>query len=132
MMISAIAAMADNRVIGLHNKLPWHKPEDMKFFREKTKNSILIMGRKTLESLPGLLPGRFHLVISRDSNYQPPFEVNSNFYQTVTSVEQAVTSAKELLKAHPHFKDEVFILNKLLLRIHRFRHFCCFINDNEI
>lgn len=63
--VSAIAAMAKNRAIGQSNQLPWDYPEDMKFFREKTKGSILIMGRKTFDSLGKPLPGRYHVVITR-------------------------------------------------------------------
>lgn len=66
MILSAIAAMSKNRVIGKNNQLPWHLPEDFQFFKDKTKNSIMIMGRKTFDSLPGLLKGRFHIIISRD------------------------------------------------------------------
>ncbi len=65
-MISAIAAMAKNRAIGVANDLPWDFPEDMKFFRDKTKKSVMIMGRKTFDSFGGKpLPGRFHIVITR-------------------------------------------------------------------
>lgn len=72
MILSAVAAMAKNRVIGKNNSLPWHIPEELKLFREITKNKILIMGRKTFESLPKPLPGRFHIVVTRQKNYQMP------------------------------------------------------------
>jgi dihydrofolate reductase len=49
-IISAIAAMSKNRVIGKNNSLPWHIPEDLKFFKTQTANKIMIMGRKTFES----------------------------------------------------------------------------------
>lgn len=71
MIISAIAAMASNRVIGRDGDLPWNIPEDMKFFREKTKGHIMVMGRKTFESFPKLLPGRLHVIITRQEGYQP-------------------------------------------------------------
>jgi dihydrofolate reductase len=69
MILSLIAAMARNRVIGINNKLPWHIPEDLKFFRNKTKGHMMVMGRKTFESFPGLLPGRLHVVITRQKDY---------------------------------------------------------------
>ena len=61
----AIAAMSLNRVIGDGNKIPWHLPEDFKWFKEKTTGNIAVMGRKTFESLPGVLPNRRMLVLTR-------------------------------------------------------------------
>jgi dihydrofolate reductase len=61
----AIAAMSENRVIGHGNKIPWHLPEDFKWFREKTLGNVTVMGRKTFESLPKLLPNRRKLVLTR-------------------------------------------------------------------
>ena len=72
-MLSMIAAVARNRVIGGDNKLLWHLPEDMRHFRETTRGKPVIMGRKTWESLPDSfrpLPGRHNIVISRNSAYQ--------------------------------------------------------------
>ena len=72
MILSAIAAMAHNRVIGCEGGLPWRIPEDMRFFKEKTAGHALIMGRKTFDSFGGkLLPGRLHVVITRDKAYRP-------------------------------------------------------------
>ena len=61
----AIAAMSENRVIGNGNRIPWHLPEDFKWFREKTLGNVAVMGRKTFESLPKLLPNRRKLVLTR-------------------------------------------------------------------
>lgn len=72
MIVSAIAAMAKNRVIGVDGDLPWSLPEDMKFFRDKTKGHIIVMGRKTFESFPKPLPNRLHVVITRQDDYQVP------------------------------------------------------------
>jgi dihydrofolate reductase len=71
MILSAVAAMANNRVIGNEGGLPWSIPEDMKFFRDKTMNHIMLMGRKTFESFPGLLPKRLHVVITRQKDFHP-------------------------------------------------------------
>src|SRR5262249_7601011 len=71
MMLSAIAAMAKNRVIGKDGVLPWRIPEDFKFFKNKTTGHIMIMGRKTFESLGGPLPNRLHVVITRQRDYHP-------------------------------------------------------------
>ena len=67
-MRTIIVAMAKNHVIGVNNQLPWHLPEDLKHFKEKTLNQTVIMGRKTFESLPENfrpLPQRENIVISR-------------------------------------------------------------------
>jgi len=68
-VISIISAMAPNRVIGRNNKLPWHLPADLQHFKQITMGKPMIMGRKTWESLPGLLPGRPHIVLTRDAGY---------------------------------------------------------------
>ena len=64
-----IAAMAKNRVIGKDNSIPWHISEDFRYFKKMTLNKPIIMGRKTFESLPGILPKRAHLIVSRDPAY---------------------------------------------------------------
>jgi len=68
---NAIAAMAQNRVIGANGKLPWHLPKDMAWFRSMTEGQILVAGRKTLESMP-ILPQNTYLVLTRDKSYTPP------------------------------------------------------------
>jgi dihydrofolate reductase len=72
MIISLIAALASNRVIGKDNALLWQLPEDLRYFRETTRGKPVIMGRKTWESLPESfrpLPGRHNIVVSRDPAY---------------------------------------------------------------
>ena len=66
-MLSIIVAVAENNVIGGDNKLLWHIPEDLKRFKAITSGNTIIMGRKTFESLPGMLPKRHHIVISRSN-----------------------------------------------------------------
>ena len=71
MKISMIAAMADDRVIGIDNTLPWKLPNDMKWFRQQTMGKPIVMGRKTFESFGAKpLPGRSNIIITRDKNYQ--------------------------------------------------------------
>jgi len=73
MKIAMIAAMANNRVIGLNNKMPWHLPDDLKFFKATTQGKTVIMGRKTFESIGAKpLPNRRNLVISHNPNYDAP------------------------------------------------------------
>jgi dihydrofolate reductase len=64
--ITVVVARARNGVIGRDGKLPWHLPADLKRFKALTMGSAMVMGRKTFESLPGLLPGRRHIVLTRD------------------------------------------------------------------
>ena len=62
--ITIIAAIGKNRELGKDNNLLWHLPEDLKFFKEQTMGKPIIMGKRTLDSLPRLLPGRLHLVLT--------------------------------------------------------------------
>ena len=70
--VALIAALARNQVIGRANRLPWHLPADLAHFKRLTLDKTLIMGRRTWESLPGLLPRRRHIVVTRDPDYQAP------------------------------------------------------------
>ena len=100
--------MAKNRVIGKNNKLPWNLPEDMKYFREKTKGHVMIMGRKTFESFGGKpLPNRFHIVITRNPDYK--FEHPQ--VQVVQDMKMAMELAHMLTEKYKtKFGDEVFIV----------------------
>ncbi|WP_148304349.1 dihydrofolate reductase [Pseudomonas solani] len=68
--LSLIAALAQNRVIGRDNQLPWHLPADLKHFKALTLGKPIIMGRKTWDSLGRPLPGRLNLVVSRQAGLQ--------------------------------------------------------------
>ena len=67
--ITIVLARAINGVIGRDGKLPWHIPGDLKRFKVLTMGSAMIMGRKTFDSLPGILPGRRHIVMTRDADW---------------------------------------------------------------
>lgn len=69
-MIALIAAVDRNNGIGLNGGLPWHLPDDLRHFKDVTSGRILVMGRKTFESLPGILPDRFHIVLTRNRNFR--------------------------------------------------------------
>lgn len=88
MRISMIWAMAQNRVIGRNNKLPWHLPNDLKYFKQVTTGKPIIMGRKTFDSIGKPLPNRVNIVISRDTSYQ------AAGIKVVNSVEQALELAE--------------------------------------
>ena len=70
--VTLVVARARNGVIGRDGKLPWHLPADLKRFKALTMGSVMVMGRKTFESLPGLLPGRRHIVLTRDAGWAAP------------------------------------------------------------
>ena len=67
--VELVVARADNGVIGSDGRLPWHLPADLRQFKIVTMGAPIIMGRKTFDSLPNLLPGREHIVITRDSGW---------------------------------------------------------------
>ena len=71
MIISLIAAMGKDRVIGIDNRLPWRLPADMKHFRALTLGKPVLMGRKTFDSIGKPLPGRTNIVVSQDPDFQP-------------------------------------------------------------
>ena len=78
-----IAAMANNRIIGKYNQMPWHLPADFAWFKRCTMGKPIVMGRKTYESIGRPLPGRLNIVISRDSS------LSIEGVTTVTNIEQA-------------------------------------------
>ena len=70
-IISLIAAMSKNRVIGLNNAMPWHIPEELKYFKATTMGKPMIMGRKTFDAIGRrVLPGRKTIVLTRDKDLQ--------------------------------------------------------------
>lgn len=96
-MISMIIAAAENRVMGKDNQMPWHLPNDLQYFKRSTMGKPMIMGRKTYESLGKPLPGRAHLIVTRQTDYQAP---NANEQvQVVTSLEEAIQAAQALVLA---------------------------------
>lgn len=72
MSLSIIVARAANGVIGRDNRLLWHLKDDMAWFKKTTMGHAILMGRKTFESLPKLLPGRAHYILTGDRNYKAP------------------------------------------------------------
>lgn len=70
MILSHVVAVSENQAIGVKNGLPWNVPEDLKFFKDKTLNSIMIMGRKTYDSIGRPLPKRTTIVVSKTAKYE--------------------------------------------------------------
>ncbi|MEO8723534.1 MAG: dihydrofolate reductase [Sphingobium sp.] len=85
--IVLILARADNGVIGHNGTLPWHLPADLRRFKMLTQGRPMIMGRKTFDSLPGVLDGRRHIVLTRDPDWQ------EDGAEVVRSVEEAIRLA---------------------------------------
>ena len=70
--LTFILAMDENNLIGNNNNLPWRLPADLQYFKQKTLNKTILMGRKTCESLPFLLPKRRNIVLTRNINFSRP------------------------------------------------------------
>lgn len=92
MRLAVIVAQAENRVIGVGNKLPWYLPEDLKYFKRVTLGKPIIMGRKTFESIGRPLPGRCNIVITRDTQWQAEGVVAVTGPQA--AIEQAAAQAE--------------------------------------
>jgi dihydrofolate reductase len=95
-IVSAIVAMSQNRVIGRGNRLPWHLPDDLRRFKRLTMGLSLVMGRRTFESIGRALPGRHSIVVTRQLDYRVPPEAE---------VAHSVAEALELARG-----SEVFVV----------------------
>ena len=96
-MITIIAAMAKNNAIGFQNKLIWHLPDDLKNFKKLTQHNVVIMGRKTFESIGKPLPNRVNIVVT----------------STLQSKDDAVKMVKnipEAIELGKKFSEEIFII----------------------
>jgi dihydrofolate reductase len=110
MMISQIAALSENLVIGRDNQLPWSIPEDLKYFRTTTLGHICILGRKTFESVGSKpLPRRLNIVVTRNPMLKEQFTGVPNL-EFVGSVADALALSAETLAQNPGlWPDEVFV-----------------------
>jgi dihydrofolate reductase len=100
--ICLIAAVASNGVIGRNNQLPWHLPEDLKYFRATTWGKPIVMGRKTFDSLGRPLPGRTNIVVTRQAGLQ------LTGAQVVSGLDEALTRA--VSQAELDGVDEVMVI----------------------
>ena len=100
--LSLIAALGENRVIGIDNSMPWHLPGDFKYFKATTLGKPIIMGRKTWDSLGRPLPGRLNIVVSRQACLQ------LDGAEVYPSLESAVVRAQEW--ANQQGIDEVMLI----------------------
>ena len=88
-MISLIVVHDLNRVIGQDNKMPWHIPNELAYFKEKTMGKAIVMGRSTFESIGRPLPGRLNIVITRNASY------DAEGVTVVHSIEEAIEIANK-------------------------------------
>lgn len=102
--LSIIVAAARNGVIGKNNQLPWHLPQDLKYFRAMTAGKPVIMGRKTFESIGKPLPNRTNIVITRNPNWVHDGVLAAN------DLSQAVEKAKKVLTQQDNFELEAMII----------------------
>lgn len=121
MNLSLIAACSRNKVLGFKGEIPWQTPTDLKFFKLITQNKILIMGRKTLESLPFLLKGRLHIVVTQNKEqflkgewYQGQLakghlELLNKYLRLVTSVADALNISRESI-ATDNWPSEIMVV----------------------
>lgn len=100
MKIAMIAAMAHNRVIGCDNKMPWHLPADLRFFKKVTTGKPVVMGRNTFESIGRPLPNRTNIVVTSNADYSPDGVI------VVTNLDAALQVASE----HMGESDEVMVI----------------------
>lgn len=103
-MISLIVAHDKNRVIGYENKMPWHLPGDLQYFKEMTMGKPVIMGRKTFESIGRPLPGRRNIVITRNKSYK------ANGIEVVSSLDEALQLTKEDVEVMVIGGEQIFRL----------------------
>ncbi len=96
MIISIISALAENRVIGNKNSLPWHLPADFKYFKEKTLNKTIVMGQNTFKSIgQKALPNRKNIVLSNNPDYKVP--ENCFLARSIDQVLEMVKNESEVM-----------------------------------
>lgn len=97
MIVALIAAVSENGVIGRDGGLPWHLPADLRHFQSLTRGHQVVMGRRTFESLPGPLPDRRNLVVTRDPGYRAPgIEIARSLAAAIASAARAARSPDEV------------------------------------
>lgn len=112
--ISLIAAMAQNRTIGINNTLPWRLPGELKYFKSVTMGHHILMGRKTYESIGKPLPGRTTVIITRNQDYRAPGCIIANTLEAAISVcaaddEIFFIGGAELYSQALHVADRLYL-----------------------
>lgn len=112
-MISIIAAIDNNNAIGKNNYIPWTISEDLKYFKEKTTNNIIIMGRKTFESLNNKpLPNRINIVVSSNENLFQSLNIDTTLYNKQLLWAPSLTSAIIMANIinYNDYNKEIFVI----------------------
>lgn len=104
MKLAIIVAAAKNGVIGIKNRLPWHLPQDLKYFKSVTMGKPVIMGRKTYESIGRPLPGRLNIVVTRDQSWNASADL-----VVVHSLTAALDAASQSVPAEAGATEAVII-----------------------
>ena len=120
MIISHLVAASENNVIGKNNQLPWHLPNDFKYFKNKTWGMPVVMGRKTYESLDKPLPGRINIVVTANLDWKRDDVI------TAKSIDEAIKKAAEsdckevfIIGGGEIFKQTLGMANRLYItRVH--------------
>lgn len=119
-MLSHIVAASENNIIGIKNGLPWHLPNDFKYFKNKTWGLPVIMGSNTYESMKKDLPGRLNIVVTRRTDWHPKNVLVAN------SINEAISRAKEsdakeifIIGGGKIFKETINLVDRIYLtRVH--------------
>ena len=120
MIISHVVAMSNNNVIGVDNNLPWNLKTDLAHFKEYTSNKIIIMGRKTYESIGRPLPNRTNFIVSRTLNSVTGANVFNNLEDSIKAAKELSTENHEqsevvIIGGGYLFRDTISTFNKLVL-----------------
>ena len=113
--ISMIAAMAENNVIGIDNKLPWYIPEDLQHFKNKTLDKSILMGRKTYESLGKPLPSRHNIILTHNKCFNAPCDIAYDINQAKRlaiakgSQELVVIGGEQIYQATMDLVDTLYL-----------------------
>ncbi|MDP3880883.1 MAG: dihydrofolate reductase [bacterium] len=111
-MISMIAAMSNNRVIGVKNDLPWHLPADLKHFKETTTGNPVIMGEATYKSIGRLLPNRKNIILTRDPNYKVEGAFMANSFEQAFELageDAFIIGGGQIYKQGLEYADRIYI-----------------------
>ena len=106
MSFSIIAAIGKNRELGKSGQLIWRLPEDLKYFKKKTMGHPILIGHKTFDSLPGILPGRKHYVVTRQQTLKNSSRENAALSDQV----ELVNNLPEFIKNHQADPTEIFVI----------------------
>lgn len=130
-----IAAVSNNYVLGNAGEIPWHLPKDFAYFKQKTLNKPIIMGRKTFESIGRPLPKRFNIVLTRDTNFkadgvtvchdsQQAIQLATNYYQSIhgNNPEIMIIGGEQIYRLFLEKADTVY-LTEINLKVDGDAHF---------